>query len=92
MFLVRRRGAQVDAKGYLFIHCIWVSPNTYKEKGHGSRLVNECITNAKQEDKYGVAVVTSEGSFMVGKALFLKNRFKRILKNLLFEPAKFICN
>jgi ribosomal protein S18 acetylase RimI-like enzyme len=68
----------VDAKGYLFIHCIWVYPNMYKEKGHGSRLVNECITDAKKGGKYGVAVVTSEGSFMVGKALFLKNGFESV--------------
>jgi ribosomal protein S18 acetylase RimI-like enzyme len=68
----------VDAKGYLFIHCLWVSPNKYKEKGHGSRLVNECITDAKKEDKYGVAVVTSEGPFMAGKALFLKNGFESV--------------
>lgn len=39
----------VDAQGYLFIHCIWVSPNAYKEHGYGygSRLVNECIKDAK---------------------------------------------
>ncbi len=70
----------VDAKGYMFIHCIWISPNKYKEKGYGSLLVKECIKDAKKEGKYGVAVVTSEGPFMAGKALFLKNGFKSVAK------------
>ena len=66
----------VDAKGYMFIHCMWISPNKYKRKGYGSLLVKECVEYAKKEGKYGVAVVTSEGAFMAGKALFLKNEFK----------------
>ena len=66
----------VDAKGYMFIHCIWISPNKHKRKGYGSLLVKECIKDAKTEGKYGVAVITSEGPFMAGKALFLKNEFK----------------
>ena len=70
----------VDAKGYMFIHCIWISPNKHKEKGYGSLLVKECIKDAKKEGKYGVAVVTSEGPFMAGKALFLKNGFNSVAK------------
>ena len=68
----------VDAKGYMFIHCIWISPNKNKEQGYGSRLIEECIKDAKREGKSGVAVVTSEGSFMAGKDIFLKNGFKSV--------------
>lgn len=68
----------VDASGYMFIHCLWITPNKNKGKGYGSILVNECIEDAKKEGKYGVAVVTSEGSFMAGKALFFKNGFKSV--------------
>jgi len=68
----------VDAAGYLFIHCIWVSPNKYKEQGYGSLLVEECMQDAEQAGKYGVAVVTSEGPFMAGKALFVKNGFTSV--------------
>ncbi len=68
----------VDAKGYLFIHCIWISPNNIKNKGYGSLLVKECIKDAEAEGKNGVAVITSEGPFMAGKDLFLKNGFKSI--------------
>lgn len=66
----------VDAKGYMFIHCIWIYPNKCKRKGYGSLLVKECIKDAKRCGKKGVAVVTSEGPFMAGKDLFLKNEFK----------------
>jgi len=68
----------VDAKGYMFIHCVWISKNKYKEMGYGSQLVNEAVKDAKKEKMNGVAVVTSEGPFMAGKKLFLKNGFKSI--------------
>jgi len=68
----------VDAKGYLFIHCLWVSPNKYKDKGYGSLLVEECIKDAEKQGKCGVAVLTSEGPFMAGKDLFLKKGFKSV--------------
>ena len=75
----------VDAAGYLFIHCIWVLPNKYKEHGYGSLLVQECIKEAAKADKYGVAVVTSEGPFMAGKALFLKNGFESVARAKPFD-------
>lgn len=55
----------VDAKGYMFIHCVWVSPNKCKGKGYGSLLVKECIKDAKKEGEYGVAVVTRESSSQI---------------------------
>jgi hypothetical protein len=75
----------VDARGYMFIHCMWISPNKYKKKGYGSLLVKECIKDAKKEGKIGVAVVTSEGPFMAGKDLFLKNGFKSVAETGLFN-------
>ena len=66
----------VDAKDFMFIHCIWISPNKYKNLGYASLLVNECIKDAEHEEKVGVAVITSEGPFMAGKNLFLKNDFE----------------
>jgi hypothetical protein len=70
----------VDASGYLFIHCIWINPNKYKEKGNGSLLVKECINDASKEGRYGVAVVTSGGPFIASKELFLKNGFEIVEK------------
>ncbi len=68
----------VDAKGYMFIHCIWISKNKYKEKGYGSQLIEEVISDAKKGKMKGVAVITSEGPFMAGSDLFLKNEFKSV--------------
>ena len=68
----------VDAKDYMFIHCIWITPNKNKEKGYGSLLVKECIKDAEKKGKLGVVVITSEGPFMAGKDLFLKNGFSSV--------------
>jgi ribosomal protein S18 acetylase RimI-like enzyme len=68
----------VEAKNYLFIHCIWVSPNKFKNKGYGSLLVDACIKDAEQQGKAGVAVVASDGPFMANKELFLKNGFRTV--------------
>jgi hypothetical protein len=65
----------VDAKGYLFIHCIWIYPNNIKHKGLGSLLINECVKDAMEQKKNGVAVVTGEVSFLAEKDLFIKNKF-----------------
>ena len=67
----------VEASGYMFIHCIFVGfKRAYKEKGYGSLLVDECLEDAKKGDMHGVAVVTREGPFMAGKALFIKKDFE----------------
>lgn len=68
----------VTANNYLFIHCLWISPNIYKSQGYGSLLIKQVIHDAKQQNKYGVGVVTSEGPFMAGKAIFEKNGFTSI--------------
>lgn len=65
----------VSAKGYLFIHCIYIYPNSNKNKGFGSMLVSDCIEDAKRNHFKGVAVVASSKSFMAQKELFLKNGF-----------------
>lgn len=67
----------VEAAGYTFIHCIFSGfKKSYKNRGYGSLLLNECLKDAKNEKKYGVAVVTRKGSFMVDSGLFLKHGFE----------------
>ncbi len=66
----------VEAPGYLFIHCLWVTPNAAKNKGFGSLLLKECLDDARKLGKRGVAVVASDGAFMANKSLFLKNGFQ----------------
>ncbi len=82
----------VEAPGYLFIHCLWVSPNKVKNKGYGSLLLNECIKEAEKQGKHGVAVVASDSAFMAKKDLFLKNGFQAVetsgMFTLLVKPLK----
>jgi len=67
----------VEAKGYMFIHCIFVGfKRAYKTKGYGSLLLEECIKDALNEHMDGVAVVTRKGAFMAGKQFFLKHDFE----------------
>lgn len=66
----------VHADDYLVIHCLWVSETG---KGHGAKLINKCIQDAKSRLKKGVIVVTnSETSWTPSKEIFLKNNFKLI--------------
>lgn len=71
----------VEADGYMFIHCIFLGfKRDYKGKGYGSLLLDECLKETKDENMYGVAVVTRKGSFMAGKELFLKKGFEVVDK------------
>ncbi|NIN00244.1 MAG: GNAT family N-acetyltransferase [candidate division Zixibacteria bacterium] len=70
----------VQAKGYMFIHCLFVVFNRYKEKGYGSLLVKECLKDAKSQNMHGVAVVTRKGTWMAGNGLFLKLGFEVVDK------------
>jgi hypothetical protein len=65
----------VDAEGYMLIHCIFIEKRKYKGRGYGSLLVKDCIKDAMHQAKKGVAVVASEGTWMAGPDLFLKNSF-----------------
>ncbi|MFC1551524.1 GNAT family N-acetyltransferase [Candidatus Latescibacterota bacterium] len=68
----------VSAEDYLFIHCIWVSANKYKNKGIGTTLVNDCYEDAMSRGRRGVAVVTSSGSFMAEGDIFRKCGFEAV--------------
>jgi N-acetylglutamate synthase-like GNAT family acetyltransferase len=66
----------VQAKGYMFIHCLFVVFKKYKAKGYGSLLVKECLKDAKSQKKHGAAVVTRKGTWMAGNELFVKLGFE----------------
>ncbi len=63
----------VDAKGYLFVHCLWTNGKKYQHQGLGTLLIKEVEGDAKKRD--GVAVLTSNKAFMAQKELFLKNGY-----------------
>ena len=65
----------VKAHNYIFIHCLMVYGKHNYHAGNGSRLIKTCIDDAKKIDKAGVAVMTSLGSWIADKSIFLKNGF-----------------
>jgi len=75
----------VDAAGYLFIQCIWVYPKKNRQKGLGSILIEECLRDARDQGKGGVASITREGPFIARKDLFLKNGFSVIERSGEYE-------
>jgi L-amino acid N-acyltransferase YncA len=67
----------VEAAGYMVIHCLWVVGKG-KKKGYGSRLLEECVKDARESGLHGVAMVTSSGHWLAGKKLLLKNGFEAV--------------
>jgi L-amino acid N-acyltransferase YncA len=66
----------VNARGYLFIHCLFVGfRKEFKGKGFATSLLEACISEAEAENRNGVAVITRSGSFMADDNIFLKNGF-----------------
>ncbi|UCE66122.1 MAG: YoaP domain-containing protein [Candidatus Zixiibacteriota bacterium] len=61
----------IEAKGYMFIHCLMINKSEYKGKGYGAELLGYCIADARKAGTLGVAVMTSAGTWMAGKDLFL---------------------
>jgi hypothetical protein len=67
----------VEASGHLFIHCLWVVGKS-KGNGYAKLLLRECLADAKRCGAQGVAMVTSEGNWLIGKKLFLSRGFKEV--------------
>lgn len=75
----------VDAPDFMFINCMWVFPKKNYNKGYGSMLINHCLEDARSQQKNGVAVQVSGGSWMAGKEVYLKNGFKTVETKDRFE-------
>ncbi len=68
----------VDAPGYLVIHCIWAKSKQFPKQGVATSLISDCVADAEQRGKAGVAVVTSDGPWMAGKEVFIRNGFEQV--------------
>jgi GNAT superfamily N-acetyltransferase len=75
----------VDAKGWLFVHCLWVYPAGQKVGGLGTRLIRACLDEARDAGAIGVAAMVSDGTWMASKRIFLKNGFEQIDRADRFE-------
>jgi GNAT superfamily N-acetyltransferase len=65
----------VEARGYLFIHCVFSCLRQYQGKGLGRRMLEACVQDARNAGMAGVAVVAREKPFLAGAALFQANGF-----------------
>jgi len=75
----------VDAAGWLFVHCLWVYPKGQAVGGLGSSLIRACIEEARQLGARGVAAMVSDGPWMAGKEVFLRNGFVQIEERERFQ-------
>lgn len=48
----------IEASSYLFIKCFWVS-GQYKGKGYANALLEECIRDARVQNKLGLVILSS---------------------------------
>jgi len=48
----------IEAKDYLFVNCFWVS-GQFKGQGYANKLLEECLTDAKAQNKKGLVVLSS---------------------------------
>ncbi len=67
----------VYAPGYMVIHCLWVVGKG-KGKGYGSRLIEECLQDARAQKMKGVAMLTSDHTWLASKDIFEHNGFTEV--------------
>ena len=51
--------APIEAAGYMYIDCLWVS-GQFKGQGNSSILLEECIRDSKEKGKKGLVVLSSK--------------------------------
>jgi hypothetical protein len=61
----------------MFIHCLWVVGQS-KGKGLSKRLLESCEDDARNTRMSGVAMMTSEGNWLMGKKLLEKNGYESV--------------
>ncbi|MBT8462604.1 MAG: hypothetical protein KJO44_08810 [Gemmatimonadetes bacterium] len=75
----------VDAPGWLFAHCLWVYTRGQKVGGLGTRLVKAFVGEAREAGAIGAAAMVSDGPWMAGKQVFLRNGFELVAEADRFE-------
>ncbi len=68
----------INAVGWMVIHCLWVV-GKQKNKGYGSKLLEEAINDAKKEGLYGVVGMSAEkGGWVPNKKIYINNGFEKV--------------
>ncbi len=73
----------VNGNHYLLIHCLWVV-GKWKKKGLGTKLIKECLSDAKKQGKNGVVMI-SKGKWLAHNKIFIKNGFVSVGEHDGFE-------
>ena len=68
----------VKAKGFMFVHCMYVYKNAHKEQGCGSMLLEACEEDARAQGMAGVCAMSSRGAWMADWRIFEKNGFTEV--------------
>jgi hypothetical protein len=68
----------VDARDYLFIHCIFTFYKYYQHRGLGGMMIQGCLDDAAKAGMSGVAVVAREQPWLAKPAIFLANGFELV--------------
>ena len=69
----------VEAPGYMFLNCLWVS-GQYKGQGYGRALLERCVAESRAQGKQGIVAVCGEK-----KLPFLAD--PRFLRHMGFQQA-----
>jgi ribosomal protein S18 acetylase RimI-like enzyme len=82
----------VDASEYMVIHCLWVASSKFPCQSMAAALLEHCLDDARKSRLLGVAVVSSEGPWMAGAAIYRKHGFVEVDRaepqfGLLVRPA-----
>ncbi len=75
----------VIARNYLFINCIVIMSKKDRQHGVGKMLVNKVVKVARENNKTGVCVITSKGSWLADDSLFTKAGFSIIESKARFD-------
>lgn len=65
----------VDAPGYTLINCLWVS-GSFKGKGYGRRLLDECERDAATGNGVVVVVGNKKKPFLADKSFFARHGYE----------------
>ena len=68
----------VEARGYMFIHCVWIYSRQHQRKGWGSIMVESCLDDARAAGMHGAAVMVRDGPWLADRRLFLANGFEPV--------------
>ena len=60
-YIQRKRMGTIEAGGWLYINCLWVS-GSMKGHGYSSELLSECIRDAKEQGKKGICILLRRGT------------------------------